>query len=247
VIRVVGPAEYTDPYLETYTQVPKAGPGVCRVCHSGPNDDYAICFSCDRTMSQVTFPTELVVPISLYKVPGQLHHVLRNYKDGPAAPVLRNQVAAMLARFLGRHRGCIERALGAPIDVVMTVPSTRLPLRTGVHPLQLAVQQVRTLNELHRVGLRRGPAPVGHLLANDRAFIVEIDVSGLTILLVDDTFTSGARAQSAVSALVFAGATHVSVLTVGRVIDPTFNDNSQRIWRWARRRPFDFSKCCLEG
>jgi hypothetical protein len=244
---VVGPAEYTDPYLETYTQVPKAGPGVCKVCHSGPNDEYTVCFSCDHTMNQVTFPTELVVPISLYSVPGQLHHVLRNYKDGPAAPVLRNQVAAMLARFMGLHRGCIERALGAPIDVVMTVPSTRLPIRTGVHPLQLAVQQVSSLNDLHRVGLRRGPAPVGHLLANDRAFGVEIDVSGLTILLVDDTFTSGARAQSAVSALVFAGAARVSVLTVGRVIDPTFNDNCQRIWRWARRRPFNFSKCCLEG
>ena len=65
MIRVVDPAEYTDPYLETYTQVPKAGPGVCRVCHGGPNDDYAICFSCGHTMSQVTFPTELVVPISL--------------------------------------------------------------------------------------------------------------------------------------------------------------------------------------
>jgi hypothetical protein len=246
VIRVVGPAEYTDPYLETYTQVPKAGPGVCRVCHSGPNGDYAICFSCGHTMSQVTFPTELVVPISLYRIPGQLHHVLRIYKDGPAATVLRNQVAAMLARFMGLHRGCIERALEAAIDAVMTVPSTRLPSRTGVHPLQRTVQQVSSLNELHRAGLRRGPAPVGHLLANDRAFSVETDVSGLTILLVDDTFTSGARAQSAASALVFAGAARVSVLAVGRVIDPTYNDNCQRIWRWARRRPFDFSVCCLE-
>jgi len=245
-MRLANPAEYTDPYLETYTQVPAAGRGVCTVCHSGPNGDYTTCYSCGLTMSQVTYPTSLVVPISLYEIPGQLHHVLRNYKDSPAATLFRNQVAAILARFMGLHQGCIERALGAPIDAVMTVPSTRSPSRPGIHPLQLAVQQVPNLDNFHRTGLGRSSGTVDHNHANDYAFVVESDVQGLNIVLIEDTFTTGARAQSASSALRLAGAACVAVLTVGRVIYPTYNDNCERIWREGRSRPFDFERCCLE-
>jgi phosphoribosylpyrophosphate synthetase len=198
-------------------------------------------------MSQVTFPADLVVPISLYEIPGQLHHVLRNYKSGPAANFLRTQVAAMLARFIGLHHGCFEAALATSIQAAMIVPSTRSPQRTGAHPLQLAVRQVSHLNELDIAALKRGSGAVDHRLASDHAFVVEADVRGLTVLLVEDTFTTGARAQSASSALRLAGAARVSVLTVGRVIDPGHNDNCQRIWRQARAQPFDFSRCCLEG
>jgi hypothetical protein len=247
VTSVADPAAFTDPYLETYTRVPRAGPGVCRVCHSGPNDDYAVCYSCDVTMNQVTYPTELVVPISLYEIPGQLHHVLRYYKDGPAATVLRNQVAAILARFIGLHQRCIEEALSAQVQSIMTVPSTRSPLRSGVHPLELAVRQIGSHSELFQAGIKRGEGPVRHLVASDQAFVVETDVRGLTILLIEDTFTTGARAQSASSALMLAGAARVAVLTVGRVIYPSHNDNCQRIWRAARAHPFDFGRCCLES
>jgi predicted amidophosphoribosyltransferase len=243
---VANSTEFTDPYLETYTQVPPVGRGVCGICHSGPNDAYTICYSCDLTMSQVAHPNRLIVPISLYAIPGQLHHVLRNYKDGPAATILRTQVAAMLTRFIRLHQTCIEEALGAPIDVLMTVPSTRSPARPGVHPLELAVEQSRRLRTLHRSGLRRSTGSVGHRNANDEAFAVTLDVEDLTVLLVEDTFTTGARAQSASSALRLAGATRVAVLTVGRVIDPNFNSNCERIWGRARAEPFDFDVCCLE-
>jgi hypothetical protein len=243
---VANSTEFTDPYLETYTQVPPAGSGVCSVCHSGPGDGYTICYSCDLTMSQVTHPTTLIVPISLYQIPSQLHHVLRNYKDSPAADYLRTQVAAILTRFTRLHQSCIEQALGSPIDALMTVPSTRSPARPGIHPLQRAVQQSRSLAALHVAGLQRGPGSVGHRYANDQAFTVSVDVTGLTILLVEDTFTTGARAQSAASALMLSGASNVAVLTVGRVIDPDFNSNCERIWRRARAQPFDFDVCCLE-
>ena len=67
-------------------------------------------------MRQVTHPVELVVPISLTELLGQLHHVLRSYKreDYPASvrDGFRLQVSALLARFLWQHGDCIRGAAG---------------------------------------------------------------------------------------------------------------------------------------
>jgi phosphoribosylpyrophosphate synthetase len=94
--------------------------------------------------------------------------------------------------------------------------------------------------------LQRGTAVTGHRDANDRVFTVTNDVQDLTILLMEDTFTTGARAQSAASALRLAGARDVAVVTVGRVINPGYNDNCEQIWSEARKQRFDFGRCCLE-
>jgi hypothetical protein len=65
------------------------------------------------------------------------------------------------------------------------------------------------------------------------------------VLLVDDTLTTGARLQSAVSALRRNGAAAVAGLVIGRVIDPDWNDSCRLIWDQARETPFSFGKCCL--
>jgi len=122
-------AEYTDPYLQTYTQVPAAGPGVCGVCHSGPGSGFGICFSCERVMRQVAQPARNVIPISLYTLNSQLWHVMRYFKDGSghSAELLAMQVTAIIARFAARHLTCIEGVTGGRLTVVTTVPSTRSP------------------------------------------------------------------------------------------------------------------------
>jgi orotate phosphoribosyltransferase len=72
------------------------------------------------------------------------------------------------------------------------------------------------------------------------------DVEGASILLVDDTFTSGARAQSAASALQLAGADVVAILTIGRYIKPEFSDEAREMFDDARATLFSFDTCCLE-
>jgi hypothetical protein len=67
------------------------------------------------------------------------------------------------------------------------------------------------------------------------------------VLLVDDTFTSGARLQSAASALALGGATVVAGVVVGRFCNPGFNDATQQLWDDASERRFSFDTCCLEG
>lgn len=73
--------------------------------------------------------------------------------------------------------------------------------------------------------LEPGSAQIGHNSAHDQGFTVSRSVEGSKVLLIDDTFASGARVQSAASALSLAGASVVSVLVVARVIKPSFNES----------------------
>ena len=240
-------AFYTDPNLDTYTPVPAAGPGVCAVCHSGPRPGNGVCHSCEQVMRQVSYPTTNVVPISLYALNGPLWHVLRYYKDGsgPGSDLLATQVAAIIARFTARHLRCVAGLLGGDPSVVTGVPSTRPEQRPGQHALEAAIGRARALAPRQEPLLARGPAHVDHKLADDDAFTVRRRLSGERVLVVDDTLTTGARAQSAASALRLNGASAVAAIVVGRVIDPDWNDNSRRIWDQARATPFSFDQCCL--
>ena len=240
-------AQYTDPFLQTYTPVPVAGPGVCTICHSGPGPGHAVCYSCTEVMRQVSHPTTIVVPISLYKLNSQLWHVLRYYKDGSgrSADLLSMQVAAIIARFTAQHLRCIAKVLGGDPAVVTSVPSTRASQRPGTHPLETAVARVGALASRYAPLLVRGSAYVDHNRADDEAFTMRRTLSGERVLVVDDTLTTGARLQSAVSALHRAGASAVAGLIVGRVMDPDWNDNCRRIWDQGRETQFSFDECCL--
>jgi predicted amidophosphoribosyltransferase len=240
--------QYTDPYLRIYRRVPPRGAGVCVVCHSGPNQGYSTCYSCSVTMGQIRYPVTAVLPISLYEVSGQYWHVLRYYKDHHLAEVrtqLATIVSATIVRFTYSHWSCIATMLGGTPTVVTTVPSTRLTARSGEHPLVAAVRRSSLLAGLHRTLLTRGLGQVGHQQASDDAFLVHGDLHGHRLLLIEDTFTSGARAQSAASALRVAGALAVAVVTAGRVMDPGWNENCQRIWQYACAAEFSFERCAV--
>ena len=240
--------ELTDLHLRTYTRVLPRGPGVCDVCHGAPNAGWPRCWSCAQTVRQVSHPIELVVPISLTELPGQLHHVLRSYKrdDYPASvrDGFRQQVSALLARFLWKHGHCVQTVAAEDWDCLTIVPSSQG--RAGDHPLEGAIRLFPSLRDQYRALLTPGTERADHNRASDFAYAVTEDVSGLRVLLVDDTFTSGARAQSAASALQLAGARVVAMVPIGRVIRPEFSTESATLLARARGEPFDFEVCCVE-
>jgi predicted amidophosphoribosyltransferase len=203
------PAElYTDPYIAIYRRVPPVRAGVCSLCHTGTGGaEYSTCNSCRVTSQQVTYPVQQILPISLYEVPDQYWTVLRNYKDDPWPEVREHTgtiLAATVARFTARHWACISAMIGAEPSLVTTVPSTGA--RRGQHPLARAVRRSSHLLPLYTDVLRRGPGVVRHRYATDNAFLAAADrVRGHRVLLVEDTFTTGARTQSAASALRIAG------------------------------------------
>lgn len=239
--------ELTEPLANICTTVPSAGDGVCVVCHGRPNPGFETCFSCEQTAGQVTLPCETVVPISLYEVPSQLHFCLRGYKDNPSASVrskLELDVAALAARFIRDHGDCIRESTDE-WDYITTVPSTS-GKHGGVNPLQAAFERVPWLGKQHREVLAPSEEPPKHNIATDTGLVTIADVDGDRVLLIDDTFTSGAHAQSAVSALQLAGVSVVAIVAIGRVIKPNFSETVKEFWKAQRAVKFSFDRCCLE-
>jgi hypothetical protein len=232
--------KFTDPYLHSFTLVPPVAAGVCDVCHGAPNPGYARCHSCALTTSQVSHPVTRVVPITLYVPMSPMHTLLRSYKDGPPSVQrrLRPRLGALLTRFLSHHTACIGRW-----DTVTIVPSSRG--RADPHPLERVVRMDTRHASVYRGLLRPGSYHAQHRHGSDHAFDMQEAVAGRQVLLIDDTFTSGAEVQSAASALHLHGASVTAVVVIGRYLDPDFSDNVRALWDRARTGPFDFTRCCL--
>ncbi|HEY2666632.1 MAG TPA: hypothetical protein VGK51_07335 [Actinomycetota bacterium] len=228
------------------TSVPPAGDGVCEVCHAATRRGRQRCFGCFRTSAQVSLPAEGVVPISLYRTGDNLWHALRRYKDG-RDPALRRRLGRrlgwVLSGFLRRHLACIAPGL-SPDWRITVVPPTRR--RSQRHPLEKVVRRSRWLRRRYTRTLRT-VAPPGHNAASDRAFRVIRDVGGLELVVVDDTFTTGASVQSAVSALRLARARVAAVVVIGRVVNPGANPEEAELWAAARKTPWRLNRCCREG
>jgi predicted amidophosphoribosyltransferase len=208
---------------------------------------YRTCISCDKTLKQVSRPTRLVVPISLYRVGLQLHKVLRGYKDEPIDKLRESfflQVAALLHRFIRDHRGCIARAAGVDWNVITSIPSSQG--RAGQHPLEQAIRLSKLLGPEYDTLLSPGSEKVKWNKATDKGYVVTKAVHDKRVLLIDDTFTTGAHVQSAASALQKAGARVVAVLVTGRVIDVDFGEENKPLWERQWRKAFSFATCCLE-
>ena len=220
----------TDPLRGILTRVPPWGPNVCRVCHGAARSPHALCSACRDVLRQVSLPVHLVVPVSLGSPDEQLHEYLREYKRSRHPDVRREhsrRVASLLARFLATHGRCIERAAGGSWSAVVVVPSSAD--RPGPHPLVTALG-------------RLGPG-----MASDDGYRVTGDVSGRALLLVDDVLASGARLQSAASALQLAGAAVVAAVPVARSLDPLSpSEPVGELLARAGASPFDFDECCLE-
>jgi glutamine phosphoribosylpyrophosphate amidotransferase len=162
-------------------------------------------------------------------LPGPLYTVLMGYKEAPVAeararfgPIVR----ALTAAFLRAHGDCIAALAGGQPHFVLPVPSTARP---GGSPIArvpgLAADVELALPGVRWTGLLcRTREPVGHMHPSARAFAVpptlRCRVSGRRLVLLDDTYVSGARAQSAAAALRRAGASSVVVVALGRVLRP---------------------------
>lgn len=188
--------------------------------------------------------------LSDVRVGEQLHTVLKDYKRSPDERVRerhRYQVAAILHRFLRDHTGCIEAAVGTTWDTVTIVPS-KTP-GADPHPLEQAIKLGKKPKATYQPLLAPDqPETIDRVYGDDRAFRTIKDVTGKQVLLIDDTFTSGATFQSAASRLALDGATVIAGLAIGRVIttgDPRHPANDA-FWERQRAIAFSFDRCCLE-
>ena len=113
------------------------------------------------------------------------------------------------------HQRCIERRAGAPVDRRLTVPS--LSGRPGVHPF-VAMAATTRATKATPVLTPSATAPAARTISGSHFDLVgsRTDLNGEHVLILDDTWTTGSRAQSAAMTLRRYGAKYVNVLVISR-------------------------------
>lgn len=226
---------------ENFMLSPRPGPGVCRQCFN-LTDGYDRCYACTRHPSLL----EVVVPVSYSVAHEQLHHVLASYKrlTGEVARRLAVQLAAVLWRFLELHERCAARAVGADEFLVVTTVPSGDRMRDEPHPLRWIVSDLvgPTRGRYERL-LRRSSAEVAPRSFSSEKYMPQRSLHGEPVLLIDDTWTTGANTQSAAAALKLAGAGPVAAVVIGRHVNRDWHDNELKLRALAT--PFDWRGCAL--
>jgi hypothetical protein len=186
--------------------------------------------------------------VSLAAAGEQMARDLYTYKRASVPQHLRNTLtiglAATLWRWLAKHESCIAAAAGSGgFDIITTVPSTN---GRDEHPLERLATKIvvgsqdRAPNVLTATGIN-----IGKREQSTGRFVASSDVRGLDVLVIDDTWTTGAKMQSASVALKKAGANKVGGVAVGRWFTLDYRDNDA--WLKAKKRSrWSWDKCCLE-
>lgn len=231
------PIAASDPYTRLLVPPLPLGPGTCATCRGPAPGAAQRCHSCSRLPAIL----DAVAPISLSVAGGPLNRELRGYKDDPSEAArdwYTRGLAAVLTRFLDGHERCVAAAAGVDgFALACPVPSSRPGdeavrgrLRAIVGHLcpPTAPRYARLLAPSGRARPARGWCP-GRYRPLRR-------LRGEAVLLIDDTWTSGASAQAAAHALREAGAGAVALVVIGRHLEA---DASSPAWSWER--------CALEG
>lgn len=218
---------------------PRPGDGVCEVCLD-LTDGRRRCWRCALGVNWI----DALAPISYSVGHEQLYHALAGYKRPPDEVARRFQLelAAVLWRYLAAHQRCIAQAAGTSgFDLVATVPSS-LRDRDASHPLHRIVGELcGPTRERHERLLRRSAAAVVPRTFSEHKYEPTRPLEGRSVLLVDDTWTTGANAQSAAAALKAAGAGTVAAVVLGRHLNRSWQQNDRRLADLPR--PFDWGAC----
>jgi hypothetical protein len=191
--------------------------GLCACCRGPARPGCCLCYHCSlyRECLPGLLP-DVVAPVA-YAPKGSKHaSSLWIYKSArPDAGAARGALTALLLVFLRDHGGCVWRRAGmARPTHVAVVPSRRT--RPGTHPLQALAAPYLALPWL-TLRLARSEDPDSR--DPDPCRFRAERTAGASVLLLDDTWTSGASATSAAAALRIAGARSVALIVLGRHLD----------------------------
>lgn len=217
----------------------------CSVCGT-PVDGYERCFRCYQHHATLGI-ADLVAPLAYGIERMQSGTVLRHYKDD-VSEAARQQHSPIIFRMLWLgivlHERCIEHRVGQPVTARVAVPS--LKGRAGIHPFTAIARAMEAVDET--LELVPAPGATYQRRVSGRQFdiVPEQDLSGEHILILDDTWTTGSRMQSAAIALHDAGAAHVSAMVLGRWLSQTYRNNADFI-RTRLRRDYDPRICPVTG
>ena len=218
-------------------------PTDCEVCRGPVRPGYARCYQCERhDLLGHGLLADAVVPVS-YAIRGTaLADALWRYKSrsAPAAPASARVLALLLA-FLHDHGPCVWRYTATSRPGRLAVVPTGSG-RPGPHPL-LGLVSPYLRPPVCPLAIR--PGRQGRDLDLDRFQAAQVP-AGASVLLLDDTWVSGASAQSAAAALKLAGARHVTIVVLGRHVNPADPAAAPLLTALIPAR-YDPSACAVHG
>jgi len=213
--------DYVDEYAVRFWQVPhEDDPNVCRLCLGAVSGTFAQCFNCNELLRRSTAPASLrgrVVPMSIARNPGGWYSILQSYKTGAwreYAPV----VASLAYEWLTAHAHRLSDLLGGAADLLTIVPSKKAGVTFETQRLRFALGIVKPLEErLVRTLECVNPAAYRRARYTPEMFRATPSVvAGKRIVVIEDTWITGATAISAAGALLEAGAHSVVVTPIAR-------------------------------
>lgn len=239
--------ELTDDVADWLVPMAPDAIDVCPMCRAGKGPRQKLCSSCSKTSRQVENPLHTVIPISYYVKPdddepsGPFRAAVHGYKESDD-PVERAElglvVGGILARYLYEHGDALADVFGE-WDEIVAVPSTKSPPPSTLARILKATYSDFVSEPVEL--LTNGPGRMDFVRAAEDGFSLTTDVDGARILLIDDTFTTGARTQSAAHALHAGGAEVVVGLTVARKIRVNERYKTVDLWQRQSTKPFSFA------
>lgn len=204
----------------------------CEVC-AGPVSGFERCYRCkfarDEWGSQLA---DVVMPLTYAYRYSDEHRAsagrhqseqhMWSYKAPQPGPGCVTDLAVMLFVALQWHRSCAEARVGIPWTSWAVVPSSRRE-RVGHHPLGQLGATVGLTQPGSGIALDWVQLVAAGLPSADRdvradrfAVCNQAEVVGRHVLVLEDTWVTGASLQSAAVTLKQAGAAAVSVLCLAR-------------------------------
>jgi hypothetical protein len=216
----------------------------CRVC-AAPVDGFDRCWRCEQARRTVGV-VDVVAPLT-YAIAGTSSAALvRDYKNHPVRSVRESHgavIKALVRLGITRHERCVGRAAGLAVSCRLTIPS--LTSRPGRHPFAELVYPMNAVSDA--VALMPAPDARCDRAINDKFVLAPAArLDGQHVLILDDVWTTGSTAQSAALAVRRAGAAAVSVMVVGRWLNPERRGTADFI-ATRLRRAYDPDICPVTG
>lgn len=211
----------------------------CRVCAGVTKDGWPTCWHCHQTEGLLGAADRL--GFVTYAWPGgQVGRTMYTYKAVPPGPTSRSLVASLMAYAVVAHWDCLVGPEHVPPAGWAAVPSLRG--RTGAHPLAEIGNSF--LGSLPHVPVQASAVVESPRSLRPTNFVVPRRVPQ-HVLVLEDTWVTGAHVQSVAGALKASGAETVTVMTVARWLHPDFAETGRFIE--GLRSDFDPDLCPFTG
>ena len=208
-------------YKHLFKPVPLEGqPNVCYLC-LGAVGDFPQCYNCRKLFLESACPTSLerrVIPMTIARNPSPWYWTLQTYKGAQFAENAL-VIASIAYQWLKQHKSKTASLLGGDADFLSIVPSKKPGITYERQPLQRALSLVQPFGDRLRKTLRCVDATLGGHMKYAPEMFEPVDAAALErsrIILIEDTWITGATALSAAGALLAAGAESVVITPIAR-------------------------------